>query len=46
MERILMPQLSNPNGENLEMVLPLHTGLGGPVTLFGNHPIKDRPAGM
>jgi hypothetical protein len=38
-----MFNFSNPNGESLEMVIPVGTGLGGPVTLFGNHPIKDRP---
>jgi hypothetical protein len=37
---------SNPNGENLEMVFPVHTGLGGSNKIFGNHPVKDRPANL
>ena len=42
----MMLNHSNPNGENCEMVQLIHTGLGGPVTLFGNHPYKDRPQNM
>lgn len=41
-----MLNFDNPNGASLAMEIPLHTALGGPARLFGNHPVKDRPAGM
>jgi hypothetical protein len=37
---------SNPNGESLVMEIPIHTGLAGPITPFGNHPYKDRPQNL
>jgi hypothetical protein len=39
-------EYSNPNGESLKMLIPVGTGLGGPVTPFGNHPMKDRPQNL
>ena len=38
-----MPDFSNPNGENLEMVLPLRPGNRW---WLGNYPVHDRPAGL
>jgi hypothetical protein len=36
----------NPNGARLTMEVPVHPGLGSAVRLFGNHPCRDRPAGL
>jgi len=38
--------LSNPNGEALQMELPVYAGIMKRDVFFNNHPWRDRPQNM
>jgi len=38
--------LSNPNGEALQMEIPVYAGIHRKDMLFNNHPMRDRPQNM
>jgi hypothetical protein len=41
-----MPDYSNPNGEALQMEIPVYAGIMRRDPFFNNHPMRDRPANM
>jgi hypothetical protein len=38
--------MSNPNGESLQMEIPVYAGIMRKDPFFNNHPMRDRPQNM